>query len=80
MAIAVDRSATTRRTTRSRHIARLSATAGMTACGLLGLGLLAQGSVLFGAASLLAASTLWQASLLGRRARRHASAVRHPAP
>ena len=69
MAIAVDRSTPGRRTTRSRHIARLSATVGMAAGALIGIGLLSQGSVLFGAASLLAASTLWQASLLGRRAR-----------
>ncbi|MFN3618394.1 MAG: hypothetical protein ACK4K3_13575 [Aquabacterium sp.] len=73
MAVFADRSsAPASAVNRTRHLSRVAATAGLGLGTLAGIGLLAQGSVLFGAGALLAASTLWQASLLGRRARRQA--------
>lgn len=73
MAVFAERSAApTSAINRTRHWSRLAATAGLGLGALAGIGLLAQGSLLFGAGALLAASTLWQASLLGRRARRQA--------
>lgn len=73
MAVFADRPVSPRpAASRTRHASRVAATIGLGLGTLAGLGLLAQGSVLFGAGALLAASSLWQASLLGRRARRQA--------
>lgn len=72
--------ATGDRSTHLRRRTRQWATVGLAVGTLAGLGLLAQGSMLHGAVALVAASSLWQVSLLGRRARRPvaARAAHHP--
>lgn len=73
MAVVAERSAVhTPQRLRARQVSRMVATTGLALGTLAGIGLLAKGSVLFGAGALLGASTLWPASLLGRRARRQA--------
>ncbi|NBD19058.1 hypothetical protein GTZ97_00040 [Aquabacterium fontiphilum] len=67
------------RTNHLRRRTRQWATAGLALGMLAGLGLIAQGSMLHGAIALAAAGSLWQASLLGRRARRAAARPVHHA-
>lgn len=56
--------------THLRRRTRQWATAGLALGAIAGLALLAQGAMVHGVVALAAAGSLWQVSLLGRRARR----------
>lgn len=71
--------ATADRSTHVRRRTRQWATAGLALSAVAGLALLAQGSMVHGAVALAAAGSLWQVSLLGRRARRAAARPVHHA-